>query len=125
MRQDIAIWLSVFKELEHETSGGTVEPHKLTDSELNNIKPVPTWWLDFAPQMFRVVSPKEHLKLRDAIAYYSTLQGYQALAMQHVAANNDKERRALSKLQNELPDLTQDQINERLEKYESWVQQNR
>ena len=73
----VEYWLSACNQHRHETAGFSVVLHNLTPDDLMGMKQVTDWFLDFAPHMFRVLTPKEHPGLRSRIAYLTELKRLQ------------------------------------------------
>jgi len=71
--KDVHLWLSIMRQHEHETEGFSADLSAMQPDELQNLKPVARQTIEFAPGMFRLIAPKDHPKLRRAIAYLTDL----------------------------------------------------
>lgn len=90
MRKAVGHWLSTARQFQYETDNFSVSLYLMNRDELTNLKPVSSWFLDFAPFMFKVTAPASHAKLRTCIAYLTTLQGLQAMAWQEYQTDVQK-----------------------------------
>ncbi len=73
-------WLSVMRQHEVETNGFSADLATMAAHDLRNLKAVTRQTIDFAPAMFPLVAPKDHPKLRRAIAYLTDLRERQQVA---------------------------------------------
>lgn len=80
------IWLSWEGRTRYETSNYTLRLSGLTEEELLNLAPIPADMIVFAPQMFHVVAPRQHPKLKATIAYLTELHERQTVAWQNFLA---------------------------------------
>ena len=94
--KQVDFWISIMRQHEQETVGFSADLSAMQPDELQNLKTVNRETLEFAPGMFRLIAPKDHPKLRRAIAYLTDLQHRQQVALGQQIHQWEKEARAFN-----------------------------
>jgi len=94
--KQVDFWISIMRQHEQETVGFSADLSAMQPDELQNLKTVNRETLEFAPGMFRLIAPKDHPKLRRAIAYLTDLHERQQTALANQAQAWNAERRAIA-----------------------------
>ena len=103
---DVDVWLSIVNQIHYETNGFSVNPEKLPDHKLIQLKPVDEWVIDFAPRMLKAIHPKDRGRFKNCIVYLTSLRQRQGeeWRRQNEAFKDEQDqlKRDIQELQNRL-----------------------